>query len=69
MSDIDQTALLPTGASDVLAQDAEFEEQTVATLMRCFAGHGYERVKPPLIEFEDGLLRGDGAAMASDEAA
>lgn len=66
MSDINQTALLPTGTSDVLPPDAEFEEQTVVALMRCFKGHGYERVKPPLIEFEDGLLTGDGAAMAME---
>jgi ATP phosphoribosyltransferase regulatory subunit len=66
MSDINQAALLPTGTSDVLPPSAEFEEQTVAELMRCFAGHGYDRVKPPLIEFEDGLLSGDGAAMAME---
>ena len=27
---------------------------------RVFAAHGYERIKPPLIEFEDGLLSGFG---------
>ena len=32
--------------------------------MESFAAHGYERVKPPLLEFEDGLLAGSGAAMA-----
>jgi ATP phosphoribosyltransferase regulatory subunit len=32
--------------------------------MSAFAAHGYERVKPPLIEFEDSLLAGPGAAMA-----
>lgn len=29
-----------------------------------FAGHGYQRVKPPLLEFEDSLLGATGAAMA-----
>ncbi len=29
-----------------------------------FAGHGYQRVKPPLLEFEDSLLAATGAAMA-----
>ena len=38
----------------------------VERLMACFAAWGYERVKPPLIEFEDALLSGMGAAMASD---
>jgi len=32
--------------------------------MDVFAAHGYQRVKPPLLEFEDGLLAGNGAAMA-----
>ncbi len=32
--------------------------------MAVFAGHGYERVKPPLLEFEDSLLAGSGAAVA-----
>ena len=30
------------------------------------ASHGYERVKPPLVEFEENLLSGAGAAMAQD---
>ena len=29
-----------------------------------FAAHGYQRVKPPLLEFEDSLLAGSGAAVA-----
>ncbi len=32
--------------------------------MAVFASHGYERVKPPLLEFEDSLLAGSGAAVA-----
>ena len=34
--------------------------------MAVLAAHGYERVKPPLVEFEETLLAGAGAAMASD---
>jgi ATP phosphoribosyltransferase regulatory subunit len=34
----------------------------VATL----AAHGYERVKPPLVEYEETLLSGPGAAMARE---
>src|SRR4029450_7306482 len=34
-------------------------------LMASFAAWGYERVKPPLIEFEDALLSGMGEAMAA----
>ena len=32
--------------------------------MDVFAAHGYQRVKPPLLEFEDSLLAGSGAAVA-----
>ena len=32
--------------------------------MAVFAGRGYERVKPPLLEFEDTLFAGSGAAVA-----
>ena len=32
--------------------------------MAVFASHGYARVKPPLLEFEDSLLAGAGAALS-----
>lgn len=32
--------------------------------MDCFAAHGYQRVTPPLLEFEDSLFSGSGAAIA-----
>lgn len=32
--------------------------------MECFAAHGYDRVEPPLLEFEDSLFAGSGAATA-----
>ena len=56
--------LLPTGVVDLLPSEAEAEAVTVGRLMKVFASHGYERVKPPLVEFADGLLAGTGAAMA-----
>jgi ATP phosphoribosyltransferase regulatory subunit len=59
-------ALLPAGLMDVLPPAAAFEAQTVERLMRHFAGFGYERVKPPLIEFEDTMLAGSAAALAAD---
>lgn len=55
-------ALLPSGLRDVLPPEAEHEARSVATIMDCFAAHGYERVDPPLLEFEDSLLSGSGAA-------
>src|SRR5579863_3130389 len=59
-------ALLPLGLRDVLPPDAAAEAQAVARLMTVLASHGYERVKPPLAEFEDNLLSGAGAAMAKE---
>lgn len=57
-------ALLPTGLCDLLPPEAEHEAQAVARVMEVFASHGYQRVKPPLIEFADSLLTGSGAAVA-----
>ncbi len=57
-------ALLPAGLRDLLPPDAETEAAAVEGMMDTFAAHGYERIKPPLIEFEDGLLAGSGAGMA-----
>ena len=58
-------SLLPDGLRDVLPPDAEHEWAAVATLMDCFRREGYQRVDPPLVEFEDGLLAGPGAGTAS----
>ncbi|HVY18045.1 MAG TPA: ATP phosphoribosyltransferase regulatory subunit [Rhodopila sp.] len=57
-------ALLPAGLRDLLPPEAETEAASVETLMTVFAAHGYQRVKPPLLEFEDSLLAGSGAAVA-----
>ncbi len=57
-------ALLPAGFRDLLPPDAETEAAAVEIVMAAFASHGYERIKPPLIEFEDGLLTGSGGATA-----
>jgi len=63
MKDSAEKALLPAGMSDVLAPDAAFEAAALERLMARFSRHGYERVKPPLIEFETGLLTGIGAGL------
>jgi ATP phosphoribosyltransferase regulatory subunit len=62
--DTPNPALLPAGLRDLLPPDAETEAAAVESLMDVFAAHGYQRVKPPLIEFEDSLLAGSGAAVA-----
>ncbi len=56
-------ALLPAGLRDVLPPEAETEAAAVEALMAAFRAHGYQRVKPPLLEFEDTLFAGAGAAM------
>ena len=66
MPNLAAAALLPAGLMDVLPPFAAFEAQTVERLMAHFAGFGYERVKPPLIEFEETMLAGSGAALATD---
>jgi ATP phosphoribosyltransferase regulatory subunit len=57
-------ALLPAGLRDLLPPDAEVEAAAVEAMMGCFAAHGYQRIRPPLLEFEDSLLAGTGAAVA-----
>jgi len=57
-------ALLPAGLEDGLPPDAAQEAAVIERLIACFAARGYERVKPPLMEFEETLLRGAGAALA-----
>lgn len=64
MNDDPNPALLPAGLRDLLPPDAETEAAAVEAAMAVFARHGYQRVKPPLLEFEDGLLAGSGAAVA-----
>ena len=57
-----QGGLLPIGLSDLLPPDAEYETHITEALMNSFASYGYDRVKPPLIEFEEVLLGGSGEA-------
>jgi ATP phosphoribosyltransferase regulatory subunit len=59
-------ALLPLGLRDLLPPDAASEALVVGRMMAVLESHGYQRVKPPLVEFEDSLLSGPGAAMASE---
>jgi ATP phosphoribosyltransferase regulatory subunit len=66
MEDALHPALLPAGLRDILPPDAEFEAGLVERLMESLRLHGFERVKPPLIEFETSLLGGAGVAMAPE---
>jgi ATP phosphoribosyltransferase regulatory subunit len=64
MNEPGDSALLPAGLEDILPPHAAHEAGVVERLIAAFAGHGYERVKPPLMEFEETLLAGAGAAVA-----
>ncbi len=55
--------LLPAGLADSLPPQASREEALVWRLLSGFAAQGYELIKPPLVEFEETLLSGTGAAM------
>ena len=57
-------ALLPAGLADVLPPNAVLEAKATEDLINTFAACGYERVKPPLIEFEDTRTLGSGEATA-----
>jgi ATP phosphoribosyltransferase regulatory subunit len=59
-------ALLPLGLRDLLPPDAANEAVVVGRMMAVLESHGYQRVKPPLVEFEENLLSGTGAAMAQE---
>ncbi len=59
-------ALLPTGFYDLLYPDAGFEALLQGQIMQAFQGFGYERVKPPLVEFEENLLLAGSNKMDKD---
>jgi len=58
-------ALLPPGFNDILPPDAAFEADIVGRLMARVRASGYEQVKPPVVEYEDTLLAGDGSSMTA----
>ena len=64
MSETVSPTLLPEGLRDVLPPDAAIEAALVERLAASFEANGYDRVSPPLVEFENTLLAGMGAATA-----
>ena len=64
-NDSDHRGLLPAGLGDLLPPDAAREARAIDIAIERFAAFGYEGVKPPLVEFEESLLGGPGAALAS----
>ncbi len=59
-----EKALLPAGLTDGLPPEAAFEADIRERLVSAFVQRGFDRVSPPLVEFEDNLLAGTGAAMS-----
>ena len=65
MTEVGNRALLPDGLRDGLPPDAAHESAIVARLLGTFGRYGYDRVTPPLVEFEDTLLDGAAASIAT----
>jgi ATP phosphoribosyltransferase regulatory subunit len=65
MNDASHKALLPAGLRDLLPPEAAHEVDALRRLLESFIAQGYELVKPPLLEFEEALLSGTGAALRS----
>src|SRR4029450_8040271 len=63
-NDNDHRGPRPAGLADLLPPDAAREARAIGVAIERFAAFGYERVKPPLVEFEESLLGGPGAALA-----
>lgn len=58
-------SLLPNGLLDLLPPQAEGEARAIDLFMTTFSAFGYQRVKPPLVEFEELLLgAGPGQSLA-----
>lgn len=63
-SDPDKSALLPNGLHDLLPPEADHEAATIRMLLDAFARHGYDQVRPPLVEFETSLTGAGGQTLA-----
>ena len=64
MNELVTRALLPAGLRDALPPEADQEAEVVWRVTQVFAGYGYARVKPPMVEFEESLLAGSQAGMS-----
>lgn len=63
-----QAVLLPSGFRDLLPQEAYKEDQAVRAFMDTCHGYGYERVRPPLAEFEEALFAEGPGAFVKEQA-
>ena len=58
-------ALLPNGFVDLLTSEARTEAYGVAMLMDSLMAHGYDLVRPPLMEFEETYLTWAGVSLSA----
>ncbi|MBB4633732.1 ATP phosphoribosyltransferase regulatory subunit [Sphingosinicella soli] len=66
MTDPISKGLLPEGFRDRLPPQAEAAADLLRTLLDRVSAHGYERVSPPLVEFEDSLVTRLSSARPQD---
>ena len=57
-------AVLPVGASDVLAPFAQMEANVQNTVMDLFSSCGYQRIAPSFLEFEETLLADNDGGLS-----
>ena len=65
MTDI-AAGLLPQGTRDRLPPQADAAATLLRGILDCVAAHGYERVQPPLVEYEESLTGRVGGGSAQD---
>ena len=58
--------LLPEGLRDRLPPEAEAAASILRAVLDCVAAHGYGRVAPPLVEFEEELVGRLKSARSKD---
>jgi ATP phosphoribosyltransferase regulatory subunit len=66
MTDPIARGLLPEGFRDRLPPQAEAASEIMRTLLDTVSAHGYERVSPPLVEFEASLVSRLSSARPQD---
>ena len=65
MNETQPQSLLPNGLRDALPPEAGAEARVVGRLLDVFHANAYDRVEPPLVEFEQSLLDGPGQAVSA----
>lgn len=58
-------ALLPAGFADLLSPRAAQADALIHATLQLYQSHGYDRVAPPLLEYEENLLAGPGSSLSA----